>query len=863
MNIMAKLTLRHLKENMKRTIVTIIGIVMATALISAILMGAFSAFKFFGYVTLLAEGNVHLVCYKLPEDAYNKLQNDDRVETVGLAIDDPEMSGVRLLTDVDERLRVGNIVNADRAYYDVKVTCDYEGTLPTNSGEIAVEQKFLEDNGLDLGIGDSLTFEQGNRYSYDEEGNIVYWAGNYRSEEAFDVRETSTCTITAILHENKPTRGYDMLCGIDEGNYPGADNAYVTVTLKKCDHTANTQLNDIISKCGIEHCDKNSEYLICNFAFEGSADAYIKFFSMMLIGLGVVVFTSVVLIVNSFGMSLTERMKYLGMLASVGATGKQKRFTVYFEGFILGVVGIPLGILAGIIGTKITLYVLGTKILEANMIRDAEGIRGGIPLYTSPLLFLSIVFVSGLTILISLLAPSIKASRVMPVDALRQTGTVKVRARKLRANPLFKKIFGYEGELAYKNIKRNGIKSTVISVSITISVILFLTIDYFCTSVDKVNKFDYSGLYQVYASCYLEDKDRLFEDLSQIEGIDKIYLSDMIVFPFRRGKRADGTEVDTVLANTEINDPSFRMDAYADLSVDGMMVTYVDDEVFTDLLEKNGLSADKYFGDTLRGVLINSYFHEKVDNPIYKDSIVGQVLHYDEPVGNPPAVEIGDLIPYGKDNFAYDLAMKNTITIIVPESMYFEKSTETLAGIRQTVSFAILTDNAEEVEAAIEDLFAKGEYEYYSSGDLTRSLVIMDTVTLILKTSMFGFTTLLTLIAVANIINTISTGVLLRRKEFAMYRSVGMDEHGFKKMIRLETFLYGIRAVLIGIPVSILLQYWMYSQMEDNLFAFIPNYNMYPVVILVVFAVIGLSMLMSINKIKNDEIIDVLKEDIC
>ena len=103
----------------------------------------------------------------------------------------------------------------------------------------------------------------------------------------------------------------------------------------------------------------------------------------------------------------------------------------------------------------------------------------------------------------------------------------------------------------------------------------------------------------------------------------------------------------------------------------------------------------------------------------------------------------------------------------------------------------------------------------------------------------------------------------MRRKEFAMYRSVGMNEKGFKKMIVLETFLYGIRAVLIGIPVSILLCYSMYSRMEDQIFAFTPNFEMYPVVIAVVFGVIALSMLMSINKIKNDEIIDVLKEDIC
>ena len=337
----------------------------------------------------------------------------------------------------------------------------------------------------------------------------------------------------------------------------------------------------------------------------------------------------------------------------------------------------------------------------------------------------------------------------------------------------------------------------------------------------------------------------------------------MVVYPFAPRRDARGEIMDTVIANTEIASPSFRTDAYKDLKLDGLVVIYVDDAVFSDFLEKNSLDPDMYFGDTLRGVLINTYFHKKNEKPVFKESIVGQVLHYDDVMGNPPAVEIAALVPYGSGNYAYEMVPKETLAIIVPESVYFDKVRICIPDVKQSVTYGIITDEAEEVTAAVEELFAGGEFEDFACGDLTRSLEVMNTVTLILKTSMYGFTVLLTLIAVANIVNTISTGVLMRRKEFAMYRSVGMNEKGFKKMIILETFLYGIRAVLIGIPVSILLCYSMYSRMEEQIFAFTPNFEMYPVVIAVVFGVIALSMLMSINKIKNDEIIDVLKEDIC
>ena len=137
----------------------------------------------------------------------------------------------------------------------------------------------------------------------------------------------------------------------------------------------------------------------------------------------------------------------------------------------------------------------------------------------------------------------------------------------------------------------------------------------------------------------------------------------------------------------------------------------------------------------------------------------------------------------------------------------------------------------------------------------------MDTVTLLLKTVMYGFTVLLTLIAVANIVNTISTGVLLRRKEFAMYKSVGLENSGFKKMIRLETLLYGIKALIWGIPLSLLLSYLMYSSFESGLVTFSPDWLMYGAVIIAVFAILALSMALSINTIKDDNIIETLKED--
>ena len=395
---------------------------------------------------------------------------------IGLAIStDPTITGIRVPGDKEERFRIGNVMHGDADLFSQLVVDDHEGRLPETSNEVAVEEAFLEDNGFDLKIGDKITFEQGNRYEIEPDGNRIYYAGSYRSEEQFETLSTDTCTITAILHENRPTKGYDILRGMEKGTPVGLDDKgrpylHCRVTLRNPDYTSVLQLRQIEEDHKLHIDDINSEFMISVFAIKGMGEAYIQFFMMTGIALLIVVATSVVLIYNAFGMSLAEKIRYLGMLASVGATKSQKRASIYYEGLVLGIVGIPLGILTGILGAAVTLNVLGSRLLETEVIVGAEGMRGGIPIVVSPLVILAIVILSSITIFISALIPAIKASNVMPVDAMRQTNIVKVRAGKLKTNPFIKNIFGYEGVLACKNIKRNGVKGTVIVISLAISV---------------------------------------------------------------------------------------------------------------------------------------------------------------------------------------------------------------------------------------------------------------------------------------------------------------------------------------------------------------------------------------------------------
>ena len=856
-NIISKLTLRHLSENKKRTVVTVLGVAASTALITSMILGITSFFVFLGNLSGTIAGRWQLVSENMTAQQVQVLQDDKRVKSVGIIESKPEESGIMVDSDKSLRYRVSNTLQGNEEWFDIMVTSDYDGVLPKNSDEIAVEESFLKDNGLDLHVGDTLEYDQGYRYTKDLEGNITYLAGSWSAKEGFEVSSHNALKITAILHGNRPTGNFKILRGMNQGDYP--EKMYGYVVVKKFDYKTANRLRELMKDYGLSDCRFNTEYLVSAFAFQGAGSGIEGMFRVMLIAFIIVVLASVVLIYNAFGMSLTERVRYLGMLASVGATKRQKRASVFFEAFILGLIGIPLGIVIGAIGCSITLRVLGKMILEADMIAGAEGIRGTMSLSAPVPALLAIVLLSGLTILLAAIVPALKASKIMPIEALKESNNIKLKANKLRGGRITRKFFGYEGELAVKNIKRNGRKGKVIILSIAISVIMFLTIDYFTTSFKKAYAYEIEYPFQLVATCSLSERDKLKEDLDGMEGIDAVYAGDLIEFSYKEDKNDPAWE----MPNTDIRNPEFLEKGYEDVfdQSDQIYLALLDDDEFKRLLSENGISEKDYFSGELRGVILDNFYHEETDKKVFKDSILGQKLFYDDPEGTPPDIEIAGFVKYKKDDYIFNLTPKASVAVYVPESVYFEKMAAKVGEENLTCDFGIVCKNAGEVRDKVFEMLEAEGYTNYGCADLTETIATMNTVMVILKTALYGFTVLLSLIVVANIINTISTGVMLRRKEFAMLRSVGMSQSGFKKMMILETMLYGARALTIGVPGAVILSYLIYSSMQKKAFAFSINIVTYLMVILMVFGIVGLSMLLSSAKIKNDNIIETLKDD--
>lgn len=858
MNIIMKLTLQHLKSNLKRTIVTIFGIVASTALITAMLTGVYSAFQFTGEVTLYAGGNHHANFYHLTEEDYNQLKNDPLLEYVGVCDTDNEKTGFYIDADTEKRFRTGNVYHGDSDVLSQMVTCEYEGRLPENAGEIAVEEEFLKDNHLTLHPGDTLSFHQGYRYGY-EGDELVYYGGSYKSAEDFCVLSDETCTVTAILHHNEPTKSFDILRGTD--GFPAKNLVYIT--LKKPDRNSVNTLRGIAAAHNLKLNEINTEYLMTLFVKNIPSNPVNSIYKLLATALVIIIIASSIMIYNAFAMSLTERMKYLGMLSSVGATGRQKKASVYYESLLLGIVGIPLGYLFGILGCIVTLRFTGSLILNSKMLYGINtSMMGHIPVKTHPLVVLAIILFSVLTIFISSFIPALKASRISAIEAIRQSNTIKLRARKLKVLPFVKWIFGYEGELASKNIKRNGAKGVVITVSMAVSIVILLCFMYLADLFNRENSYEIEIPFQVFASASLGEREKLREDILQIEGVEKVFVAEMISYNYNP-KDKDG--VMREIPNTAIRNPEFLTKEYRYLfdKTDDIWVVPLEDKDFIKICEKNGIDYSKYFGDELRGVLLNNYTHKPSRKAVFNDKILGQKLFYDKAKGNPPAIVITDFVKWDKSIEEYRLSPKGSISVYVPSSIMDREYVKCVDEKDLTCTYGIKCKNHEEVHAKISDILTYDGYTNTTASDIEDSLVIMKTLMTLFKTIMYGFIILISLIVIANILNTITTGVHLRRKEFAMFKSIGMTGFCFKKMLFLETFLYGLRALLFGLPISALLCFAIYKTVSAPSSAFELNYLTYILVSLGVFAIVGISMLLSAGKTNNESIVDVLKEDIC
>ena len=845
MNIINKLTLRHLKENKKRTVVTIIGIIISVAMITATCVSVTSLIHVFAQSEAYTGGNWHIELENADAGQIEKLEQNEDLQYVGVCktLELGNQAAVRVDSGKKASVSVGDILAGNRDYFSAMFTASYQGKLPANENEIVVTREFLDKNGLSWQIGDTVRVELGRRVVKDTTGALQQITGSYAVGETFESGGPASYTLVGIAEKsNFPSGSAVLFRGLSEAEQSGGE---VYLTAKTLDRGTLDILKNALTKAGIApDYNLHVELFRYNYIVLESDATMVTLLSFSSVIMIIIMIASVMLIYNAFGISVSERARYLGMLASVGATKAQKRRSVYFEGAVLGAFGIPLGFLAGIGGMAVTFRLLEPVFAKSGLNYENTNFTLSFPWWIIPV----IALLSIITIAISAYIPARRASRTTPIDALRQNTDVRVKAKKLRSPILVRKIFGYEGELAYKNMKRNGRKSRVITVSLALSIVLFLSVYSFCDMFSEATRLSTDNPYQVYAYVNTQDKDRFQKEAEALGYFDKMYSVNYVY----------GTGLTTATDNF-VNgyDRMFSKDEGGFV----LYLCYVDDADFNAMCEENGINPQPFYkGDSM--VVMNSLEHTSNAAKIFSGSVIGTKLSSTRDVNDPVTeLTVGALVPYRSTSYVYNLAAPVYVMAFAPVSAAEKTEFDVFGGI---YTFGFETTTHEALTESLQDLLETGNYADSGVFDMVSSIEMMNSTTLIMQVFLYGFITLMALISVANIFNTVSTSIDLRRKEFAMLKSVGVTPKGFNRMLRFESLFYGLKALIFGLPLGLLCSYLMQQILVSGSFdiAFYPDWRIYLGVILAVFLIVGMSMWYATSKVKKDTIVETLKTEI-
>lgn len=551
----------------------------------------------------------------------------------------------------------------------------------------------------------------------------------------------------------------------------------------------------------------------------------------------IIVISSVFVIRNSFSISVAEKNRQYGMLASVGATSKQIKKNVLFEGLSIGLIAIPLGILLGIVAIMILLQVV--NYLLSDMFVAGLNLEYSISIIP----IIASIIISLITIYLSCLIPAIRASKISPIESIRGNNDIKLKPRKIKTPKFIKKVFGIGGVIASKNLKRSKKKYRTTVISIVVSIFIFISLSSILTLGTKVTTLYYTDFK---FNMFVSGGDKtIYEEIAKLDNVDN--------YAYFYEKGLD--------INFEKYSSEFGKQVLGDIENGGILLAVYNNEYFKQYIKELGISEENY---KKAAILIDDVILYNADNTRTVDRIYN-IQSGDEITITDSSKEKSFVItkttterPMGLENTYYDSGI-----IVVSQDFLEEVFGEKVDESYILDDLLIYSEEDETLENTINDLIKQNEnYSELAVYNYNTAVEQQKRIILVVAIFLYGFITVISLIGVTNIFNTITTNMILRSKEFAMLKSIGMTKKEFNRMIRLESIMYGLKALIIGIPLGILGSYFIYKAFAlDTDFGY--SLPIVPIIISIVFVfiIVGITMKYSLNKINKQNIIETIRKD--
>lgn len=846
MNILNKLTIKNLKLNKKRSLGTIIGIILSVALICAV-SNMVSSFRETLIQNAINEsGYWHIRLYNVSNDKLKRLKLNKDIDNIYTISEDGYAKLDTIKNEYKPYLKFYGMNKEAFNNLEFKLI---KGRFPKNDNEIIISEHLNKNGKANLKIDDEITVNVGDRVTLEDDYVLNDSNPFDKGNEIIKNPNTKKYRVVGII--KRPDVSFE----------PTSAPAYTTITTSTNEDNFSVFIslknprdkNSFVELLGARNYDEvvnmginnpRYDYTLNNELLRWEA---LKFsdstFSMLLsiaeVVIFIIIFTSIFCIRNSFAISTTEKMRMYGMLSSVGATKKQIKKSVLTEGFILGLIAIPIGIICGIIAVFVLLKIVNL-FLGDFLFNNIDGMVFKVSFVA---IIISIIL-GFVTIYFSAISSAKKASKVSPIDNLRNTNDIKISSKKLKTPKLIKNVFKAGGVLAYKNLKRSKKKYRTTVVSLTVSIFVFISMFTFINEGFKQS----GNYYQNYDYNYriTFNNNSSMDEINEIRNLDSVNASYLVYYAKPSILIDDISKInpkEPLECEYDKNDKCIKK--YARLNI-----ILLDDSTFKSYVKKVKGNYD-YLKD--KSILTDMYrFYDNKSKKEYEDRIYtyksgdtidSKLLNEDN-----ISIDIGlvsNIMPYGFENVYLNGGY------IVLNNKYFNNIDYYGADLMiDSLDTEQLTNNILNIDS---------ELNYY---DMDEEAKAEKSIVIVISIFLYGFIGVITLIGVTNIFNTITSNMELRQKEFAMLKSVGMTKKEFNHMINLETLFYSSKSLIYGSILGIIGSYFVHRAFAGKIDTqFVLPYKAILICILFVFIVVYMIMKYSMNKINKQNMIETIRKE--
>ncbi|AUN14294.1 ABC transporter permease [Paraclostridium sordellii] len=867
MNLYTSLTLRYLKENKKRTIVTIIGIILSTSLICGI-GNIFESFMDYQIrETINRKGAFHATFHDIKKEDVDKITKSSGISKSSIS---DNLGYSKLSNEKKNLVQVKAFDKEGFEGYQIKLK---EGRFPTNSNEIVLSERAMPL--IDKKVGDSINLNIGKRVDkngkeieipivHDNETIVDGKSKNFKIvgvmnklDDDLDNDVVSGITYLDIKEKNKGDKVNVAICANEPSEiYEIAPAISKNLGLKVA---SNDDSDDMIynNDNGVAYENLSfNEHLLRLKGASAYANINRSINAAMFVVTTLVVVCTVATIYNAFSISINDRKKQFGILNSIGATKSQIMKIVFIEAIVVSVIGIPLGLITGTFAIdlifKLIKYMFSSSVIAHLNLRVV---------YNPYVIILSALIVL-LTILVSAILPALNAAKTPPLEAIKNSSSLKLG--KVKDSKLVRLLFKTEGVLAYKNLRRNKKKFRITLFSLIISVVIFISFSGFVELFIKANEASVGQVnydVRLWKGGILEG-DKIIDDLNKVNGIKKISVRNIygVAFDVKESNiNKDYKDlIDKTFSKSEKNGETVY-----DFNYEQNTFQFTGDKDIDNLKLING-SFDKETAIKENGIILRnkSYYSEpgkkydvsltnyKVGDTInaYKFSRDENGKEIKEPIKLKVLATTDDLLPGNKMS-----------TYMGIDFITYNEVGSKLGYDINSGNIYINSDKSKDTRDALKKIGEKYGYNVYDEVD---NALEMEQSIIAIKIFVYGFVLVISLVSITNIVNTISTNINLRKREFAIIKSIGVTPQGFNKMIYLESLLYGVLALVYGVPIGLLIDVIMNKIMGNVVQSgMILPWNAVLICVVGVFVITFIASYIPMRKINKENIIENIRQE--